>query len=43
MKKFLKIAKIIFLFIKLPIDSANGSNKKTSLKIKKLMISARLL
>ena len=43
MKKFLKIAKIIFLFIKLPIDSANGLNKHASLRIKKLMISANLL
>ena len=43
MEKVLKILKIVHLFIKLPFDISNGYKKRASLKIKKLMISAKLL
>jgi len=43
MKKAFKILKIVQLFLKLPFDISNGSKKRASLKIKKLMISANLL
>ena len=43
MKKTLQILKIIQLFLRLPFDISNGSNRKTAIRIKKLMISARLL
>lgn len=43
MKKLFKILKIVQLFLRLPFDISNGSKKKASLKIKKMMISANLL
>ena len=43
MKRLVQITKIIQLFLKLPFDISNGSKRKASQRIKKLMISARLL
>ncbi len=43
MKKIFKILKIIQLFLKLPFEISNGSQKRASVRIKKMIISARLL
>ncbi|MFY9242955.1 MAG: hypothetical protein WAO74_08010 [Polaribacter sp.] len=43
MKRLLQILKIIQLFLKLPFDIANGAKKSASIRIKQMMISAKLL
>lgn len=43
MKRVLEILKIVQLLLKLPFDISKGSKKRASVKIKTLMISARLL
>jgi hypothetical protein len=43
MKRIFEILKIVTLFFRLPFDISNGSKKRASVKLKKLMISARLL
>jgi ABC-type molybdate transport system ATPase subunit len=43
MKRIFEILKIVPLLFRLPFDISNGSKKRASVKLKKLMISARLL
>ncbi|WP_262503042.1 hypothetical protein [Polaribacter glomeratus] len=43
MKRVFEILKIVALLLRLPLDISNGSKKSASVKIKKLMINARLL
>lgn len=43
MKKILKVLEVIKLIIKFPFDIENGAKKSASVKLKKALISAKLL
>lgn len=43
MNRIFKILKLIQLFLRLPFDISNGAKKRASIRIKTLMISAKLL